>query len=191
MRNFVYKHTLGYVLLFVFTLTFAQKKHSSKASSSQLNLEGKALTGYTTSFDFAREDVRKGWWKFAREFGSPLNMKTYYKVTIPSERTDGNVDLEIFTQTTDGQGGTEFFLGLENKTYKDQALTMILDFKKKFYINDLLEQIETNQAKSEKLSSEYRDAVLESKQQELLKQITDLEKENQRLKEKIKKIEKG
>lgn len=175
----------------MFTLTFAQKKHSSKASSSQLNLEGKALTGYTTSFDFAREDVRKGWWKFAREFGSPLNMKTYYKVTIPSERTDGNVDLEIFTQTTDGQGGTEFFLGLENKTYKDQALTMILDFKKKFYINDLLEQIETNQAKSEKLSSEYRDAVLESKQQELLKQITDLEKENQRLKEKIKKIEKG
>ncbi|MEP1034429.1 hypothetical protein [Ekhidna sp.] len=191
MRNFVYKHTLGYVLLFVFSLTFAQKKYSSKAASSQLTLEGKTLTGYTTSFDFAREDVRKGWWKFAREFGSPLNMKTYYKVTIPSERTDGNVDLVIYTQSNDGNGGTMFFLGLENKTYKDQALTMILDFKKKFYINDLLAQIENNQSKSEKLSVEYRDSVIESKQQELLEKIADLESINQELKEQIKKIEKS
>ncbi len=177
--------------MFVLSLTFAQKKYSPKAAPSQLTLEGKSLTGYTTSFDFAREEVRKGWWKFAREFGSPLNMKTYYKVTVPSEGTDGNVDLEIYTQTTDGKGGTQFFLGLESGTYKDQALTMILDFKKKFYINDLLAQIEENQTKSEKLSNEYREAILESKQQDLLKQITDLEDENQKLKERIKKIEKS
>lgn len=172
-------------------MTFAQKKYSPKAASSQLILEGKSLTGYSTNFDFAREEVRKGWWKFAREFGSPLNMKTYYKVTIPSERTDGNIDLEIFTQTTDGQGGTDFFLGLENKTYKEQARTMLRDFKKKFYINDLLDQIDANQAKSEKLSGEYRNAVLESKQQELLNEITALEEVNQQLREQIKAIEKN
>lgn len=177
--------------MFVFTFTFSQKKYSEKAVASQLSLEGKALTGYSTSFDFAWEDVRKGWWRYAREFGSPLNMKTYYKVTIPSERTDGNVDLEVFTQTTDGEGGTSFFLGLENKTYKDQALTMLVDFKKKFYINDLLRQIEENQSKAEKLSSKYRDAITESDQQELLKQITGLEQANKKLKDQIKAIEKS
>ena len=177
--------------MFVLSFTFAQKKYSAKANSSQLSLEGKALVGYSTSFDFAREDVRKGWWKYARTFGSPLNMKTYYKVTIPSERTDGNVDLEIYTQTTDGQGGTVFFLGLESKKYKDQARTMILDFKKKFYINDLLAQIEDNADKSNKLSSEYRNSVIESRQTELLQQIAALEQENQKLKDEIKKIEKS
>lgn len=176
--------------MFACTLTFAQKKYSSKAASSQLSLEGKTLTGYTTSFDFAREDVRKGWWKYARAFGSPLNMKTYYKVTVPADRTDGNVDLEIFTQSTDGTGGTVFFLGLENDTYKDQALSMLLNFKKKFYINDLLDQITNNQIASEKLSSSYRNTVIESEQQDMLKQITDLEKANKKLKEQIKKIEK-
>lgn len=177
--------------MFVFTFTFGQQKYSPKASSEQLTLEGKALTGYTTSFDFAREDVRKGWWKYARAFGNPLNMKTYYKVTIPSERTDGNVDLEIFTQTTGGEGGTEFFLGLANDTYTEQALTMLLDFKKKFYINNLVEQIEQNQSESEKLSSDYRDAITDTKQKELLEKITYLEQENQQLREEIKKIEKS
>lgn len=172
-------------------MTFAQKKYSPKASSSQLSLEGKTLTGYTTSFDFAWEDVRKGWWKYAREFGSPLNMKTYYKVTIPSETTDGNVDLEVFTQTTDGNGDIEFFLGLENNKYKDQALAMILDFKKKFYINDLVMQLEENLEKSNKISGEYRNTVLETEKQELLQQITKLESENKQIRDQIKKIEKG
>ena len=177
--------------MFACLSTIAQKKYSSEATSSQLTLEGKALIGYTTSFDFAREDVRKGWWRFAREFGSPLNMKTYYKVTIPSEQTDGNVDLEVFTQTTDGQGGTVFFLGLENKTYKDQALVMLRDFKKTFYINSLLEKIKSNQAKSEKLSSAYRNEVLEEKQQKLLNQISELARENQQFRDQIKVIEKS
>ncbi|MEO9483262.1 MAG: hypothetical protein ABJG47_07450 [Ekhidna sp.] len=191
MRKIVYKHTLGYVLLFVFTATFAQKKYSSKATSSQLSLEGKSLTGYVTSFDFAWEDVRKGWWKYAREFGNPLNMKTYYKVTIPSERTDGNVDLVVYTQTSDGKGGADFFLGLSNETYKEQAHSMLLDFKKKFYIEALLNQIEKNQEKSEKIGGEYRDAVTDSRKQELIKEIAALERTNRKLKDRIKKIEKS
>ncbi len=118
-------------------------------------------------------------------------MKTYYKVTIPAGSTDGNVDLEIFTQTTDGTGGTDFFLGLESKEYMDQALSMLLDFKKEFYINDLVTQIAANQSKSEKLSAAYRNTVIESEQQEFLNQITELEKLNKQLKEWIKEIEKS
>lgn len=160
-------------------------------SSPQITLEGKTLIGYATQFDFSREEVRKGWWKYAREFGSPLNMQSYYKVTIPSETTNGNVDLEIYTQTTDDVQGVRFFLGLESETYKDQALTMLRDFKKKFYINSLIEEIESNQKESVKLSAEYRNEVLESKQKQLLSQITALEQANELLREQIKAIEKS
>ncbi len=169
---------------------FAQKKYSPKATAAQLSLEGKALKGYTTNFDFGWEEVRRGWWEYARAFGAPLNMKTYYKVTVPSQISDGNVDIEIFTQTTDGNGGSDFFLGVENEKYNEQALAMILDFKKEFYIKDLLERIEDKQEKADDLSDEYRDAALETKKQELLNQIAEIEKEIEGLKAEIKMIEK-
>lgn len=177
--------------MFVFTATFAQKKYDADVTSPKITLEGKTLIGYATQFDFSREEVRKGWWKYAREFGSPLNMKTYYKVTIPSEGTNGNVDLELYSQTSDDVQGVSFFLGLESDTYRDQALTMLRDFKKKFYISSLIEEIESNQKESITLSSEYRNEVLESKQKELLSQIAALEQANELLREQIKAIEKS
>lgn len=118
-------------------------------------------------------------------------MKTYYKVTIPSSTTDGNVDLEIFTQTTDVKGGSEFFLGLENEKYKAQALALILDFKKKYYIDVLVATIDLNLKKADDLGDLYKGAATEKEKQELLKQITELEKENEQLKEWIKEIEKN
>lgn len=170
-------------------VSFSQKKYVPKATSAQLSLEGKTLKGYSTNFDFGREEVRRGWWEYARAFGAPLNMKSYYKVTVPAQVNDGNVDIEIFTQTTDEKGGAEFFLGVENEKYNEQAQAMILDFKKEFYIKALVEQIEEKQQKADDLSAAYRDAVLETRKQELLDQITAKEEEIERLKQEIKKIE--
>ncbi len=178
--------------MFVGTFTFAQKKYNNNTSAENLNLEGKALSGYKTAFDFGREEVRKGWWKYAREFGSPLNMKSYYKVTVPSETTDGNVDLEIFTQTTAREGGgTEFFLGLTTEKYKEQALSMILDFKKKFYIMELVSLIAKKQNEAKDLCDEYLDQVLDSKRSQLLDKINEIESEINELREEIKSIEGG
>lgn len=179
------------MLLFTTMVSFSQKQYSPGTESTQLSLEGKSVKGYKTNFDFGWEEVRRGWWEYARKFGSPLNMKTYYKVTVPSGTTDGNVDMEIFTQTTDGKGGSDFFLGLENEKYKDQALAMLLDFKKNFYIQDLLEQIDEKQKEADDLSTKYRDAVSESEREETLKNIRQLEKDVEGFKEEIKKIEKA
>lgn len=172
-------------------MTFSQNNYGTKTESTQLSLEGKTLRGYRTNFDYGWEEVRRGWWEYARKFGSPLNMKTYYKVTIPSETTDGNVDLEIFTQTTECKGGTDFFLGLENETYKEQALALLIDFKKSFYINDLVEEIEEKQKLADDLGDEYREMVLESRKQKLLQKINQLEKEVEALKERIKEVERA
>ena len=116
-------------------------------------------------------------------------MKTYYKVTVPSERTDGNVNLEIFTQTVRGEGGTEFFTGLEGDTYQEQALVMLLDFKKKFYITELISLIEKKQEKADDLCDEYLDQVLDSKKKELLNEIAEIELEIEGLRGDIKAIE--
>ncbi len=175
--------------MFAVLLTFGQKSYVPKANAAQVKLEGKSLKGYKTNFDFTWEEVRRGWWEYAREFGAPLNMKTYYKVTIPSETTDGNIDLEIFTQSTEVKGGTDFFLGLENEKFKEQAFSLILDFKKKFYIKDLVERIEEKQEKADDLSDAYRDSVIEETKQSLLNQIETIEGEVEILKRRIKEIE--
>lgn len=191
MDKLIVKLTLSSLLMFGLFTGYGQKKYDTNVTAGQLTLEGKSINGYTTTFDFSREDVRKGWWKYAREFGSPLNMKTYYKVTVPSETNEGNVDLVIFTQTTAGEGGTRFFLGLESKQYNEQAKAMIADFKKRFYINDLVDQIEVKQKEADRLSDEYRNTILKKNQQEILKKIADIENEVEQLKSLLKSIEKS
>ena len=169
------------MLLFATGVTLGQTNFNTKTTSTQVSLEGKTISGYKTEFDFGREEVRKGWWKYAREFGSPLNMRTHYKVTIPSETNDGNVDLLIFTQTTAGDGGTTFFLGLENDTYKDQALSLLIDFKKNFYINELLNEIEQKQTEAQSLCKKYEAAILETEKKKLLDKLLKIEEEVERL----------
>jgi len=177
--------------LFITLSTFAQKKYDAKTSETTVSLEGKTLKGYKTNFDFSREDVRRGWWEYARKFGNPLNMKTYYKVTIPAERTDGNVDLELFTQTTGGTSGSDLFLGLELEKYKPQALGMILEFKKIFYITDLTDEINDQMDLAKDLSSSYKNSINNEERNEILVRLNLVIAKIAELKNQIKEIEKA
>lgn len=169
------------MLLFTLSSVFGQKKYTQEVKAQELILDGKALKGYTSNFGFEREEVRKGWWKYAKEFGNPLNMKSYYIVKIPAETTDGNVDMEVVTQTTSGKGGCNFFLGLSNETYKPQALAILLDFKKKFYISQLTAQLTENLGKGNELGKKYRDTIVESERWKLLNDLVGLQKRNSSL----------
>lgn len=177
------------MLLFLGIFVFAQKNYDNKCSKTELTLEGKTLKGYTTNFEFDRESVRRGWWEYARAFGTLLNMKSYYKVTIPATANDGNVDLEIFSQTAPGNNGVTFFVGLEESKYNDQAKDLLLDFKKNFYIGDLVSLIQKKEAQAKSLSNTYNSSVLDEEREELLEKISQLQSEIEELKEEIKKIE--
>ena len=190
MKNIVYKHTLSGLLLFIGCIVFGQKDYDTKISKTELTLEGKTLKGYTTDFDFDRESVRRGWWSYARGFGTLLNMKTYYKVTLPASSTDGNVDMVIYSQTEASSGGVKFFLGLEDSNYNDQAKNLLLDFKKNFYINDVLASIERKETEAKQLSNAYNDTVVEDERDSILEKITQIKSEIEGLKEAIKTIEK-
>ncbi|MEM7298526.1 MAG: hypothetical protein AAF391_09710, partial [Bacteroidota bacterium] len=154
------------------------------------SIEGKSLDGYSTHFSFEREAVRRGWWNYSREFGSPLNMKEYYKVTVPSKTTDGNVDLIIYTQTTSVKGGASFFLGVEGEEYKEQSKNLLIDFKKGFYIDQVLEKIDVKKDEAKNLSDEYEETVLEDRRVAILNEITAIKAEIEAYKSEIRAIEK-
>ena len=168
---------------------FGQKKFDIETIKSETTLEGKELTGYLSAFDFDRESVRKGWWKYSRDFGLPLNMKEYYKVTIPANITDGNVDLVIYSQTEVVQDGVNFFLGLEDDKYDKQAYNLLVDFKKSFYISRLIQKIADKEVQAKKLGNAYNDAFLDSERKNILDNLLRVKSEIEELKEDIRVIE--
>jgi hypothetical protein len=186
---FINRHTLTLLFLFAFTAVISQKTFTEEFEKTSFVVEGKTLGGYKTMFDFSREQVRKGWWKYAREFGSPLDMRKYYKVIIPAASNEGNVDLMIYAVSTEIGDNCSFFLGIENAQYDKQAAKLVKDFKKQFYINFYLAEIKKKQAESEELSEEYDGKRGRRKKKLILDALNEKRAEIDQLKEVIKSIE--
>lgn len=187
--DFIARHTLSLLFLFAFTAVISQKKFNAKFEKTSFVIESKTLSGYKTLFDFSREDVRKGWWKYSREFGSPLDMRKYYKVIIPAATNEGNVDLAIYAVSTEVGNDCSFFLGVENMQYVSQAAKLVKDFKKQFYIDFYLNQIEKKQEDAEDLSEEYDGKKGRRKKKLILDALNEKRAEIDQLKGVIKGIE--
>ncbi len=169
-------------------LISGQKKFDLGLEATSFEAEGKTLTGYSSSFDFTRDEVRKGWWRYARKFGSPLDMRTYYKVKIPSETTDGNIDLWIYTQTINEAGVVTFHVGLEESKYKVQVEELLREFKKSHYIQFYLDELKLRELEAERLSSAYESALLDEEKEKALTDLKSKQNEIEKLKGEIRVI---
>ena len=169
--------------------TIGQKKFDLSLKGGSLEIGGVSLTGYQTQFDFAREEVRKGWWKYARQFGNPLDMRTHYEVTVPSDHTDGNIDLKIYAQSVDGAEGSIFNVGIESEKYKVQVEELLKEFKRHFYIQYYVEEIKLKDLEAAGLSRKYESAKLDEDKQTALNDLNAVQREVDRLRKVIKMIE--
>lgn len=167
MYQSICKYIFFSLFFFLLAKTSAQKKFNPGIEDIAFILDNKTLTGYSTVFDFRREEVRRGWWKYARQFSHPLNMRTFYQMKIPSEVNEGNVDLFIFTQIVDEGGATIFKIGQEDGKYLSQVRHMLREFKRNFYIAHYLDELALLALEAELLSNEYERAP-ESHKEELL-----------------------
>ncbi|MEP5611852.1 MAG: hypothetical protein ABJP45_06355 [Cyclobacteriaceae bacterium] len=189
MRIKIYKNTLLAVILFGFLQVNGQKRFDLTINGTSLDLDGESLTGFGSEFDFTRDEVRKGWWKYARQFGSPLDMRTYYEVTIPAAASDGNVDLLVFAQTIEEGGKTLFKIGLKEEKYKTQAKELLRVFKKDFYIQFYLAELKLKELAAQKYSSQYETALQEEEKSAALTLLNSTKQEMEFLKEEIRKVE--
>lgn len=170
-------------------MIFGQKNFNLDLNSASLNIDGNKLIGFNTTFDFNREEVRKGWWKYARKFGNPIDMRTYYVVTIPAESTDGNVDLTIYSQALDDTDPVVFSIGISDKKYKVQIEELLKEFKKDFYIQFYLNELKLKETEATGLSERYERALQDEKNEVL--DLLQANKESiESLKEEIRKVEK-
>jgi len=170
------KHKLIILFLFSSTLSFSQKKFDLKISEENRSIMGNKTSGFTSYFDFTRDEVRKEWWRFAKQFGNPLDMRDYYQVKIPANINDGNIDMLVFTQSTEEDSGTDFFIGIEKQDYLEQIKYLLIAFKKRLYLNHYLSEIALVELKIEELSIAYSDQRLPSTLEEIIKHQNQIEK---------------
>ena len=137
--------------LILSSLTICGQSFDKKITSDKLTLPNKEVTGYSTSFDFTQEEIRLAWWKYAKKFALPKNMRTHYEVRIPESESAREV--VIYSQSFGDSKPSTFKLGIkttgmssdEKKKYSNQAKSMILDFKRWYYLRhyeDKLKKLE-------------------------------------------------
>lgn len=171
-------------------MLFSQKKFDLNQKEVSFDVDGKTLQGIQTAFDFGRDEVRKGWWRYAKRFGTPLDMRSHYLITIPSEATDGNVDLKIYSKTFLDQNTIRFNIGLESKQYQSQLKELLFQFKRDFYIRYYLNEIHFVRLSAVRISEEYATEANNRKKNQLLKQLKTKQSTIEKLKDEIKTIEK-
>ncbi len=116
-------------------------------------------------------------------------MRSHYLVTIPSEATDGNVDLTIYSQTFSEQDKIRFNLGLEDKQFQSQLEQLLLDFKRDFYVRYYLREIHLATGTAARISEEYASETQKDRKNQLLNELTAKQVAIKKLKEEIKAIE--
>ena len=143
------------LFLIFFSFGFVQAQNFSPIiQKDKITVDSKVRTGVSTSFDAPAKDVERGWWKYSRQFGRPLNMRGYYKVTIPATLNEGTVDLELLSKTLKNKTGSRFYLSLNTtnipaekvSNYTAEVKKILQNFKRSYYIDWIEENLE-NQAK--------------------------------------------
>lgn len=186
------------VLIFFFQSGAICQSFDPTINATHWTVDGEVRQGFSTDFGFSAKDVEKGWWRFSRKFGRPLNMKTYCRVTIPGETNQGNVDIELLSKTLTNKEGSTFFLTVNERTipetkkenYLNQVKIMLQDFKKSYYLSVLEDQLKKEEKKAKKLSKKVDRAGKKGKDR-ALNALTEQEKKLDIIRQRVKTIYKA
>ncbi len=160
-------------------MTICGQSFEGNISSDKLEIPDGQVHGFSTSFDFSQDKIQLGWWKYAKKFALPKNMRTHYEVTIPA--TEIARSLVIFTQSIGESKPTTFKLGIktdemseeEKQKYSKQSKAILLDFKRWYYLRFYEEQLEDLEKSLPESSSMDWDAWIKyvEKREEVLRKI--------------------
>ncbi len=152
---------------FLFFISFCQaipQEYTSAIEPSNLTIESKVYPGFKTFLDFDSKEVRKGWWKFSREFGKPVNMRRYYETTLVHEEM---MNVKVISRSVKFKEGTLFYLTLKNEDmpkdleqkYLKQVRTLLFEFKQEYYRSFLEEELKSLEKQAVKVSKEIEKAA--------------------------------
>ncbi len=139
---------LFYFFLIISFTQVVSQVYSPEIEPTNLTIESNVYPGFKTFLDFDSKDVRKGWWKFSREFGKPVNMRRYYETTLVHEEM---MNVKVITRSVKFKEGTLFYLTLKNdempkdqeQKYLKQVKTLLFEFKQEYYRSFLEDELKS------------------------------------------------
>ncbi len=173
------------LFLFLYILSgldLTAQNYKPDIESSRLTIESRAYPGFKTFLDFDYRDVRKGWWKFSREFGKPVNMRKYYETTLVR---DDMANVKLISKSVKFGQGTMFYLTLNNEgmpgkveqQYLEQVRILLFEFKQEYYrsfLEDELQSLEKQAVKvTRQLDRARGDAEAEARAFEALEKVNE------------------
>ena len=188
------------LIFFIFLFVLAGKGQSfdPEITKGKLTIESDIFPGYKSFLDFNHEAVQKGWWRFSRKFGKPVNMRKYYETTIVNDHEENVHEVVLISKSLKYGRGTVFYLTLKNtglsseleKKYLKQVQTLLFEFKQEFYLSfyeDEMKDLERQAAQATKSLDKSRGNPQMEKQS-----FQELEKVNAALdevKDKVRKLQ--
>ena len=137
------KRILLVFFIFLFTLVSKSQSFDPEITSGKLTIDADIFPGYKSFLDFNHKAVQKGWWRFSRKFGKPVNMRKYYETTIVNHSEENAHEVVLISKSIKYGRGTIFYLTLKNtglsseleKKYLKQVRTLLFEFKQEFYLS--------------------------------------------------------
>jgi len=184
----------GFLTFFFCEYTVAQK-FSPQIQKDKITVASKTRLGYSTSFDESAKTMERAWWSYSRQFGRPLNMRGYYKVTVPATLNEGTVDLELFSKAMSNKTGSRFYLSLNTEdlpsskvtAYNSEVKKILQSFKRSYYINLLEENIEKEEKKAIREGKKAEKSRGRSREK-ALQELADLDQSLENLKTDLKSV---
>lgn len=156
--------TIASGLLLICAHWLTAQEIDKSMNEGQLTFEGTAHEGVFSTFPERRNTLERQWWKYARDFSRPVNMKQYYRTTIPSEVNGSDVDIVLLSKTQKSGRGSRFFLALDPSgipkakvaSYQSQVKGILMGFKRHYYLSILQEDLKDLEKKAARASAKIK-----------------------------------
>ncbi len=151
------------ITTFICSFCSQAQNFDKNITEQKLELGDTEFTGWKTGFVFEAKDVRKGFWKYCKDFSRPYNLKTHYKVIIPSFETGSDIDVTFYSAVKKEGEHSFLFVSLDEEgipdskisDYQRQLKSMMLDFKQEYYLEDIDNSIKVVRKELKKLGRLY------------------------------------
>jgi hypothetical protein len=143
---------------------------SFEPKEANLTLEGKALQGFQTYFEFTAEEVTRAFWQYSKSFAHTENRKSFYKIIVPPENKETDQPFVLFGKPTKNGNTSYFTLAIDLESidddkdkYLQQVRLMLIEFKVDLYMNHYQDKINELSIKAKKLSKAHQKALKKGK----------------------------
>jgi hypothetical protein len=138
--------------------------YSLRITQNHFKLDAVDYDGFVTQFSQAHKEVKKEWWRYIKAKALIFNHKSYYELTIPTQKGSSNVPLKFVSQLSEDSISRISSLNCaiindgmdtnDKKEFDKQLIVLLKDFKISYFTKLIQVEINKNESKAQEISTD-------------------------------------